>query len=260
MRGFAVTGDLLPEDLKIREFAARVGKLSMDIAALEEAELSEKAELQSFHLKYLERVGALILFSDVLDATLAEELARCDPDDLERASSAKEARANLDESERDTNAVSFEPPAKISANFKARFCDAIRITHPALATNDQDRSYRAEVSQKLKEAYRKGDSSAVDAAIRNFHVAKMPRDAGRRLVILIRQEHDLRRRIGELHATLAEMKNWDLARMHAAQKAAGANGDDAFSELADRLLSDIAAKAREIARHGLVPTGFRRLG
>ena len=255
-----MTEKLLPEDLKIQELEAQVEDLSAEVAGLEAEAESERARLQRFQAIYFERVGRLILFSDTLDAALAAEAARRSPADADLAAAAAEARARLDEAQKDAAATELSQAAEITPELKASFREAIRKVHPDLATDDADRAYRTEITQKLNEAYRKGDAAAVDAIMRDFQLAEMPDNAGKRLIILIRQEHDLRQRLVAIRKSVEELRQGDLARMDASLTDAEARGEDMFAQMTEELLSDIATKTRAAAAQGLVPTGFQRLG
>lgn len=249
----------MPEDRKISEYEVQIEALSAEVATLEEEAEAETSAMQRFQALYFENVGRLILFADTLDSALADDAARRNPHDDALAQAADDAKAQLEEARNETEASRIEPVAEITPELKASFRNAIRKIHPDLATDEKDRAYRTEMTKKLNEAYRKGDSDTVDAVLRDFQLSEMPDNAGKRLIVLIRQEHDLRCRAEEVKARLDDMKNGDLARLKLVCDEAASRGEDAFAEITDKLLSDIAAKTRLLATQGLVPNGFRRL-
>jgi hypothetical protein len=248
-----VSDGLLPEDLKMRELEAGIAALMDEVAGLEAELEAEKAALERFRMLYFERVGCLILFLDVLDAALADAAARRDPADAGLKRAAAEARARLEEAREQAEAAEASPPAEITPELRARYREAIRRMHPDLARDEADRAYRTEVTQRLNEAYRQGDAAAVNAILRDFQLAEMPDNAGKRLILLIRQEYALRQRIEAIRAELAELADGDLAQMRATCEA---DGEEGITELREQLLAQIAAKSRQVAEIGLVPTGF----
>lgn len=189
---------ILPEDLKIREYEVGIESRTTEVAELEielETELAEHAQFQAL---YLARVGSLFLYDDVLTAALAREKARRAPDDADAAAEATKAEELMKAAQEEADRTQAEPVADISPELKAQYRNAIRTIHPDLAADDEDRAYRTEMTQKLNEAYRRGDEETVQAIMRDFQLAEMPDNAGKRLIVLIRQEHDLGKRVEEL--------------------------------------------------------------
>jgi hypothetical protein len=255
----AVLKKELPEDRKIREYEEGLEKLIAEVAEAEAEMESEVAELARFHAIYLARVGRLFLFDDALSLALAQEKQRQSPGDEGLAAEAAEAEARMNASRDEADRAQIESVAEITPDLKAQYREAIRMIHPDLATDEKDRSYRTELTKALNDAYRRGDADAVSAIMRDFQLAEMPDNAGKRLIILIRQEHDLGQRLKDVREKLDEIRNGDLARMKKIHAEAGAEGADSFSDLIKAALDEIARKSGELAKMGVIPVKFAKI-
>jgi hypothetical protein len=249
----------LPEDRKIREYEEGIEKLIAEVAEAEAEMESEIAELARFQALYLARVGRLFLFDDALSLALVQEKQRQSPGDKGLAAEAAEAEARMNASRDEADRAQIETVAEITPDLKAQYREAIRMIHPDRAADEKDRSYRTELTKALNDAYRRGDADAVGAIMRDFQLAEMPDNAGKRLIVLIRQEHDLGRRLEDVRQSLDEIRNGDLARMQKFYTDSDAEGADPFAELTEAALDEIARKSRELAKMGVIPVKFAKI-
>lgn len=248
----------LPEDLKIQEYEQAIEGLSAEIAALEEQVSSEKVDLDRFSALYFDRLGRLFYFNDMLSSAIAREKARLDPNDPDLAKAAVDAEEQLRGAQGDREDAADEV-GEITPELKAKFREAIKMIHPDRATDEADREYRTELAQQLNDAYRKGDALKVETILRDFQLAEMPDNAGKKLIVLIRQDHDMRSRLADLQTKLAELRSGELAQLAAAHQAAVAAGQDLFEEASENMVREISENAARLARLGMVPIGFKRV-
>lgn len=247
-----------PEDLKIREYERGVETLLAEVSALEEAVESAAAALLAFQRLHFARISGLFLFNDMMRAVLASEDARQTPEDARKAAAAREAEEQ-ERQAREEAGQEIRAPAPITPELKSAFRETIRAIHPDRAVDEQDRARRTELTQKLNDAYRNGDLAGVKAIMREFQLSKMPDDAGKRLVILIRQEFDLKKRIEKLKKDLVEVEASEMSELKRSHDEASARGADAFAEIRQGMLKEIADNASRIAEIGFVPTSFRKI-
>ena len=253
-----MSSNKLPEDLKIQEYEQAIEELSAEIAAMEEQVSSEKLDMDRFSALYFDRLGRLFYFNDMLSSAIVREKSRLDPDDADLAKAAAEAEEQLRCAKGDHDETADEV-GEITPELKAKFREAIKMIHPDRATDDADREYRTGLAQQLNDAYRKGDALKVETILRDFQLAEMPDNAGKRLIVLIRQDHDMRNRLVELQAKLEELRSSELAHMRAAHQAADALGQDLFADASENMVREISENAARLARLGLVPIGFKRV-
>lgn len=254
----ATTKSIRPEDIKIQEYEQEVEKLLSEVSVLEESLESKTADLKSFQKVYFEKVGGLFLFNDRIKAALAREEARQAPGNAQKAAAA--AAAEEQERQGRNEAQNTEnTPGEITPELKAAFRKTIRAIHPDRAVDEQDRAYRTELTKKLNEAYRKGDQAGVEGILREFQLSKMPDDAGKRLILLIRQEFDLKQRIEKLKQDIADIDSGEVSELKRAYDAASEKGEDIFADMRKDILAEISKHAAQAAEIGLVPTGFQPL-
>ena len=244
-----------PELQKMAELKLEINKLSDEAVELELLAAALAAELNSFQRNYMETVGTLFVFDDRLELALARERARITPSDKDLAKLATSAEQRCSENSNLLGHRDREKIVKISSELKKAFRDAVRTVHPDLAANEEDRAYRTKLTQKLIDAYRTGDTPAIQEIMRDFQLAEMPDNAGKQLVILIRQEHDFKCRIADLNSRIEAQRKSDLAQLKD-QFEASSDKDSFFSNLREPILDSIRQKSSELADLGLVPESF----
>lgn len=241
--------------MKIREYETLVEELSVRLAGLEEEKRSLELELLRFQARYTARLGSYFLYKDMLEEAIAREEAEKEPtpENRTRARDATErARENREGKKKEEKFSEME----VTPELKAAYRKAMQAVHPDRATDEDDRLYRTGVSAEINAAYARGDEEAILKLLGDFQLAAMPDNAGKRLVMLIRQEHDLRLRAEEAQEELENMKEGDLATM---REAFAEEGEGLFDTFAEALVEEIVEASRKAAMLGLVPSGFTRM-
>jgi hypothetical protein len=171
---------------------------------------------------------------------------------------AEEAAERLRESQAEQRENRFpEPTVIITSDLKAAYRKAMKVVHPDMAVNDEDRRYRTEITMQINEAYARGDMDRINSLLDDFRLAVQPEESvARRLILLIRQEYRLRQRIEQRKDDLEQLGNSEMAILRDECTANGTTEEKAFSVLEEELLKRIANGSRKVAALGLVPDGF----
>lgn len=248
-------GRELPEEIKIREYEALVEELSAGLAEAEEEKRSFEMDLLRFQAKYTARLGSYFLYKDMLEEAIFREEVHNEPTPENRAR-AREAEERAKESREGKKEEEIFPDVEMTPELKTAYRKAMQAVHPDRATDEEDRLYRTKVSAEINAAYAKGDEETIRKLLGDFQLAAMPDNAGKRLIMLIRQENDLRLRVKEVREDLENMRERDLAKM---QEAFSEGGEELFETFVETLVEEIMEASRKAAMLGLVPSGFTRM-
>ena len=247
----------LPEELKIREYEALVDKLSASLARIEEENRSLDAELTRFQAQYFSRLGHLFLYNDILDASVRAEEARRNPTP-ENTAAAQEAQERLRENREGQQDRGSVEEVSITSELKNLYREVIQVIHPARASDEWDRLYRVRITEEVNVAFGKGDEKQIQRLRDEFQQAPMPSNVGKRLILLIRQQYDLRKHIEERRKALEELQTGEQASFRAEFAENEKHEEDAFAVLAKELQERILENTRKASALHLVPTGFIR--
>ena len=254
---YSMSMNELPEELKIREYEALVDKLSASLARIEEENRSLDAELTRFQGLYFSRLGHLFLYNDILDAAVRAEEARRNPTP-ENTAAAHEAQERLRENREGQQDRGSAEEVAITSELKNLYREVIQVIHPARASDEWDRLYRVRVTEEVNAAFAKGDEKQIQRLRDEFQQAPMPNNVGKRLILLIRQQYDLRKHIEERRKALEELQTGEQASFRAEFAENEKHEEDAFAVLAKELQERILENTRKAAALSLVPTGFTR--
>jgi hypothetical protein len=255
----AVSDSLTSEVLKVQEYEERVGTLSEELAWIEEEYQTLGAQLSHFKSRYLDRLGSLFHFNDMLEAAIKAEEFRRNPD--KHDASGAGAPDFSDESWDGQYEKVYAPPEiEITPDLKAAYREAMKIMHPDLAASEEERQYRTDMAKKVNEAYSKGDIILIESLLEDFKLSIRTDDMfAKRLVLLIRQEFALKQRIEQRRKELDVLKNSEIEIMRVEFTSNFETEEASFTALADTILNTIASNARRAAIMGLVPDGFKRM-
>ena len=236
--------DLLPEE---GELAAKREQLEALEAELAQGELelaTLQAQLRSFEQEYLRVVGVRLARLDELEALIAEQAAREQPEDapaMERAESARsqaaESAAALGDAEQREAA---EPDFKPSEDLRKTYIEVSKAVHPDLTTDEDEKARRHEFMVAANEAYSRGDLEGLKGLLTSWRTAPEAvsgDDVGAELVRTIRKIAQVNARLVGIEKETEALRGSEVYQLQ--QRA------QQFSEYADDLLREMAAELDE---------------
>ena len=249
-----VNEELAVESLKVREYEERVDSLSGELAWIEEEYQSLGARLSQFKTRYLDRLSSLFHFNDILETAIKTEEFRRNPDKHSPYGASGESWDKYYEKAGASLLV------EITQETRAAYREAMKIIHPDLAADDEERRYRTDMAKKINEAYAKGDIYLINSLLEDFKLTVTADDIlVKRVLLLMQQEFALKRRIEERRLELETLRGSEICTLQVEFTSNFDTEEESFAALADTILNTIASNARRAAVLGLVPDGFKRL-
>jgi hypothetical protein len=256
----AVSDALTTEVLKVREYEERVDSLSDELAWIEEEYQSLGAKLSQFKAQYLDRLGALFQFNDMLESAIKAEEFRRNPDKHDVSGKAGTSGYSDESWEGQYEKVFVSQGVEITPDLRAAYREAMKIMHPDLAVSEEEKQYRTDMAKKVNEAYAKGNIDLIESLVEDFKLSIRTDDIfAKRLVLLIRQEFALKQRIERRKRELDVLKGCEIEILRVEFTANFNTEEESFAALADTILNTIASNSRRAAILGLVPDGFKRI-
>jgi hypothetical protein len=137
-----------------------------------------------------------------------------------------------------------EPEHKVhSENVRREWLGLVKQVHPDLGRDDSDRELRTRATQKLNEAYERGDVEAMRAAVEEYNStpdAVTGDDLGSELIRVIRAIALTRRLISELEDSIAELHESTAFGMWTEMQDAELEGKDWITPYQLRILGRIS--------------------
>jgi len=245
------------ELLKVREHEERVDSLSSELAWIEEEYQSLGAALNQFKTRYLDRLSSLFHFNDILETAIKAEEFRRSPDKHDKGNADGTYGENWNKQYEE---VYVPPGVEITPDITTAYREAMKVIHPDLAVDDEERRYRTDMAKKINEAYARGYIDLINNILEDFKLSIRTDDIlAQRLLLLIRQEFALKRRIEERRQELEMLRSSEISALHVEFANNFETEEESFAALADTILNTIASNARRAAILGLVPDGFKRV-
>ncbi len=241
---------MLPEEQELLRLETEQAELEEQVASAELALKTIKSRSARFRHRYYATVGRLYAQLDDLDAQLAEGRARHDPNDSVLSAHAHSARERARQSSAEAGLVEKEPkPAEISQSLKDAYRKAVKLMHPDLALADHERLRRTRLMALLNGAYERGDLKEIDRLVEEFGrdpEAIIGEDVASRIVKAIRRIAQLRRRLGDLQRELEDFRQTEMLQLCETVETAEAAGRDPLGALAKELSGEIARREAEL--------------
>jgi hypothetical protein len=241
-----------PEEIEVNKKRAVLARLENRLAEREEFLLGLREEIKIFEARYTAEVGRLYAELDEIEARIAEEEARLAPDDIEIQRRAEEARLRAEESaaaadEENWQACShkFNP----SAAMKKTYYNLAKLVHPDLAVEEGERKRRHQLMAKLNDAYAAGDARLMDALVEEHRdsPALVKGDSiGDRLVRLIRQIYQVKRRLAALKSERIELEESENNCLRLKVETEMREGRNLLSQMAERTRTHIKRAERKL--------------
>jgi hypothetical protein len=236
---------MLPEEKELARLEAEQAELKEQVTSAELALETTKTETAQFRHRYYQTVGRLYVQLDAIDAQIANLRMKQVPDDptLKAHAQAAEAQAKQSAEEAGLNEARPKPPPVIEPALKQVYRQAVKLMHPDLATNEQERQRRTKLMALVNLAYERGDRASIEKLIEEYGQdpeAIVGEDVGSRIVKVIRRIAQLHRRLGEVRREIEVHQKTELFKLRQTIETAEAKGDDLLGDFAEKLKKRIS--------------------
>jgi hypothetical protein len=226
--------------LKERELQDLEGRLIESELQL----VSLNGEIATFERLYLKSVGIRYAELDEIEAQIAELLARHNPGDAQAQATAREARAQAEESRSGAAlVVKGTNPFSPSSTLKSLYREVARRIHPDLAVDEADRAKRQKSMAQANQAYEDGDEARLRAILEEYESspeAVFGKGPGVELVRVIRKIAQVKRRLSEIEVEVAQLEKSELFVLKSKVDKAAKEGRDLLHEMALDIDSRVA--------------------
>jgi hypothetical protein len=236
-------------ELKWREFAA----LQVELAERELDHETLRCSVERFEHEYLLRCGVRYLTLDVLNAEIAEQLARLDPEDERLAGRARRARERAERTKvhfRARERIGPHVPVAAPAELASLYRRLAKLFHPDLATDGAERAFRHDFMVELNACRARGDLDRMQQLSVEWEAQTRPRTGEStpdQLARVIRVNAQIRARITTLEAMNRELLQSDVGQLKQDVEAAATAGHDLIEELIHQFDDEIETLRRELA-------------
>ena len=216
---------LSPEEEELQRKKEELRALEDSFAELELTLNALRVDVGAFLFSVQAAVGERLLEEAILRRRLADALLAIDPDNKEYQTQAKKAREDAEEAQHEHDAFAGRPGASSTyADFestrKARASDEVRelylklvkLAHPDLTTDPEEKERRTRFMQEVNAAYEAGDYQRLEDLYRSWGGSPESfdgEDIGDQLVRVIRQISQIQERMAAVEAEFAELMNTD---------------------------------------------------
>jgi hypothetical protein len=235
-----------PELLELERKKADLLRLEAELAEAELELITLTAELSAFERQYLDTIGVKYAELDALEANIAKEKARSNPDDPRLRERVYQAQARARESS-DSVAKEpglnernrFEPSDELRKLYRA----VTKAIHPDLATDEEERKLRTRLMVEANLAYERGDVAGLKRILSewgNRPEAITGEGVASELVRVIRKIDQIQRRLDTIKTETINLTDSDLYRLMVRVTQANKEGRDLLKEMSAKLDDDIA--------------------
>jgi hypothetical protein len=241
------------QELELARLEAEQAKLEEQVALFELERETAKTDVARFQRRYYDTVGRLLVELDKLFATISQQEAAANPDDMEAQKQARAAQERARQSAEEAGLIEAqpEPPAEITPECKKAYRKAAMLMHPDRATSEAERVRRTQMMAQVNLAYERGDQVALEKLIIEFGEdpeAITGVDAVSRMMKSTRRISQLRRRMAEIEQELDGIREAEIFQMMTAVVEAEALGDNPLGELAAKLLQELSKRRVALER------------
>ena len=211
-----------PEEEELRRKKEELAALENQLADLELESAALLADTQAFLDNITSAVAPTILERDLLRAKLAGARLSQDPDNEEFIDQAGTAREEAQQAQQEYDAFFGSPGAsrsfdefessrrnRTSEEVRAFYRNLVKLAHPDLTTNPEEKERRGRFMQEVNAAYADGDQDRLEELTKQWHASPesvQGQGAGADLVRTIRQISLVKDRIETARAEISEIK------------------------------------------------------
>lgn len=235
------------QELELAKLEAEQTQLEEQVALFELERETTKTDVARFQKRYYDTIGRLLVELDQLLAGISQQKSVAHPDDIEAQNEARAAQDKARQSAEEAGLIEAqpEPPAVITPECKKAYRKAAMLMHPDRATSDAERARRTQMMAQVNLAYERGDQAALEKLISDFGndpEAIVGVDIASRMMKSTLRINQLRRRMVEIDQELDDLQQAEIFQLMTAVEEAEAMGDNPLSELAAKLLHEIARR------------------
>lgn len=240
-----------PEEQELARKRKEQSAIETELAECELRAANLRAELGAFERRYLHFVGSRYADLDELNAQVAEQVAKAQPDNPRAQQAARDARAraNSTKSTAGEKAAQEPKPFQASPQLKRFYRDVARKIHPDLTSDRDDRAKRQGLMAQANEAYEHGDETQLRKILTEYECspeAVQGEGAGPELVRVIRRISQARSRLSEIEAELQELLRSDLHQLKVRVDEAEKGGRDIVAEIVAKVDEQVAQAKRRL--------------
>lgn len=244
---------LAPEEVELSKKRKVLDRLKDTLAVREEEMTELRAELELFEANYTMEVGRFYAELDGIDAQIAEEEVKLNPDDEEIKKRAEEAKKRAEESaeaaaEENWQACTFKWQPTVEA--KKAYHNLARIIHPDLALDKEEKEKRHDLMAKLNNAYSAGDQNLLNKLVEEYRDSPdlIKGDSiGDELVRVIRQISQVKNRLKELREGKLKIEFSELYILREKVRAEMLEGRNLLRQMAERTKTHIKKAKRRLS-------------
>lgn len=235
-----------------RELRKKLKELEKIEAELVQNELdlaTMTAELRALDLLYMRKVGIRLTQLDLLDARIAELLARLNPEDRSAEKRAKEARKLADEAEEEVREAQAEPEENTrfqpSESLRQLYRECAKLMHPDLACDDTDRDNRNRWMVEINAAFQAGDEERLRKLVEAWSASpESVQGSGTNadLERTLRKIAHTHERINAIKNELERLRHTFAYTLKMRIRAAYKDGRDLLEEMAAKIEKQVNAK------------------
>lgn len=240
-----------PEEHELARKREEQSAIETELADCELRAANLRAELGAFERRYLHFVGSRYSELDELNAQVAEQVAKAQPDNPRAQQAARDARsrANSTKSTAGEKAAQAPKPFQASPQLKRLYRDVARKIHPDLTSDRDDRAKRQGLMAQANEAYELGDETQLTKILAEYECspeAVQGEGAGPELIRVIRRISQARSRFSEIEAELQELVRSELHQLKMRVDEAEKGGRDIVAEIVAKVDDQVAQAKRRL--------------
>jgi hypothetical protein len=244
-----ITKTVTAEQRELRKKRKELEKLEAELVQRELDLSTMTAELRALDLLYMRKVGIRLTQLDLLDARIAEFLARLNPEDRAAEKRAKEARQHADETRAEARTAQAAPEEntqfKPSESLRALYREAAKNIHPDLACDESDRELRTRWMVEINNAFQGGNEDRLRSLLEQWmNSPESVQGSGTNadLERTIRKIARAQERLKAIQSDMERLKHSFAYSLKMRMRAARKDGRDLLDDMAKKIEKQIANK------------------
>ena len=229
--------NLSPKEEELQRKKEEIAALETQLVELEFDLSSIQADVPGFKHSVNAALVEILVEDELLKSRLAEALLLLEPNNEEYESQAETAREDVEDAQQVHGAFTggpdsartledFETVRKIRASGEVRdlYIKLVKLAHPDLTTNLEEKERRTKFMQMINVAYEAGDQQRLEELLKSWNASPESvegEDIGAELVRLIRQISQINQRIADVRVELSEFESTDDYKMFLEAKEQG---------------------------------------